>query len=92
MPSSDPYSILRNASGYSAGGTVTTGATLTATADQSARLAQIARDLIVIARKVDDPALAKQLSGSIKQILDSSDALSTMVIEQARGPSGSTSG
>lgn len=53
-------------------------------ADQSVRLARIARELIEIARNAKDPLLVEALGRPIQEILDSSNALSSSVIRQAK--------
>lgn len=57
---------------------------LGAIADESARLVAVAKNLIAIARDMDDPKLVEELSGPISEILKSSKALSSSVIKLAK--------
>ena len=53
-------------------------------ADESARLVEVAKELIAIAGDKDDPMLLEQLSHPIAEILKSSKTLSSSVIKLAR--------
>ena len=53
-------------------------------ADQSVRLARIAQDLIGIARQLEDPQVVEALGRSIGEILETSNALSSSVLRQAK--------
>ena len=56
---------------------------LGAIADESARLVAVAKNLIAIARDMDDPKLVEELSGPISEILKSSKAFE-LLRDQAR--------
>jgi len=58
------------------------GSELLIIANQSVNIAKIAKDLIVIARK-GDTALIEDLSVQIKELLDCSNILSTLVLQYA---------
>ena len=55
-------------------------------ADESARLVEVAKELLKIARGVEpeNPELAEALSGPISQILESATTVSSSVIRLAR--------
>lgn len=53
-------------------------------ADESARLVGVAKELLEIARREDNPELIEALSGPISQILSSAKTVSSSVIRIAR--------
>jgi hypothetical protein len=53
-------------------------------ADESAQLVTVAKELLEIANRENNPELAEALSGPISQILNSATAVSSSVIRLAR--------